>query len=99
MLSKIECGRGQPPQPHLTWIPALPFSSPLGGGMTASARQRSQWSAAFAKAKFRFAILRSRTQPLQWPATLLALSNMPGEEAATPGQPARARARVLDIPR
>jgi hypothetical protein len=23
--NKIECGLGQPPKPHLTWIPALPF--------------------------------------------------------------------------
>jgi hypothetical protein len=24
---KIECGWGQPPQPHRTWIPALPFTA------------------------------------------------------------------------
>jgi hypothetical protein len=51
---------GQPPDRIRTWIPKA-ASSPLGGGMTASARQRSRRSAAFAKASRRFVISRSPT--------------------------------------
>jgi len=58
-----KCGRGQPPRPHRSWFPDLPLS-PLGGGMTASARQRSRperaTSAAFAEAGCRSARSRDR---------------------------------------
>jgi len=48
------------------------------------------------------ALRRSRdraAQLLRWPAALPVLSNRRGEEAAMPGQPARAHARFWDVPR
>jgi hypothetical protein len=59
-VPKSKCGPGQPPRPH-SYVVSCSALSPRGGGMTASARQRSQRSAAFAKASHRFVILRSRT--------------------------------------
>jgi len=86
-----KCGRGQPPRPHRSWFPDLPLS-PLGGGMTASARQRSRperaTSAAFAEAGCRSA--RSRDRASATAATAsdpFLFRRTVGEEAATPGQP------------
>jgi hypothetical protein len=90
-----------------TWFPALPLS-PLGGGMIASARQRSQRSSAFAEAQ-----LPTRDLAITSPATA-AVANGPilprgtssvepapknriEEEAATPGQPV-AHARFWNVP-
>ena len=77
--------------------------SPLGGGMTASARQRSRPQGAMSAASPKPSCnSRSRdraSQPQRWPAALPVLANKVGEEAATPGQPARAHARIWIFPR
>ena len=90
---------GQPPDRIRTWIPA-PTSSPLGGGMTALARQRSRRSAAFAKTSREFVILRSRTCSFNGASGPMSCSEKQvGEEAATPRQPV-ALARVFwSVPR
>lgn len=67
--------------------------------MTASARQRPQRSAAFAKAVCRFMILRSQTRNRcggQQPFPLMEQEEE--EEAAMPGQPVRTRARFWKFP-
>ena len=62
--------------------------SPLGGGMTASARTALERSAAFAKASCGSDTSRSRICNRHgWPAARSAPWSRMGEEAATPGQP------------
>ena len=96
---KNKCGPGQPPKPHRSWFPAL-ASSPLGGGMTASARQRSKGVPRFAKASCRFVILRSQTcnrcgGQRPWSCSLLQRAKSMGERRPQrPGQPV-ALARVF----
>ena len=50
LARKLNAVRASHPDRIVTWIPAL-LLSPLGGGMTASARQRSWRSATFAEAQ------------------------------------------------
>ena len=67
--------------------------------MTASARQRTRRSAAFAKAVCRYMISRSRTRNRcggQQPFPLMEQEEE--EEAAMPGQPVRTRARFWKFP-
>jgi len=96
---KVECGSG-PATPSRIMRGFLPSLRHRGrGAMTASARQRSRRSAAFAKAVCRCVILRSRLRNRcggQQPFPLMEQEEE--EEAAMPGQPVRTRARFWKFP-
>jgi hypothetical protein len=99
-----KCGPGQPPEPH-SFVDSCAALSPLGGGMTASARQRSRSRSHELKndqCRIRQSRLRIRhlavtyRQPLRGQRPFIAPRSSLGEGAATPGQPV-APARVLWI--
>jgi hypothetical protein len=91
-----KCGPGQPPEPHRSWISPLAFS-PLG-----TARRRYRSNSAHQECHFYQYQLQNvirritAPQPLRWPPAQPV--QRAGEEAAMPGQPARARARFRMSP-
>jgi hypothetical protein len=89
-----KCGPGQPPEPHRSWISRLAFSPP-------GAARRCYWSDSAHEERHIYQYwLRSADSRNRTCATSAVLSQQPNpfterevEEAAMPGQPARARAR------
>jgi hypothetical protein len=104
-LSEAKCSlknrmRPGPATPTASHVVSCSAWSPLSGGMTASARQRSN------ERRICRSPLRVRNLAIANPATAtVASSSIPlqraewGEEAATPGQPVRARAHFWNVPR
>ena len=90
---KNKCGPGQPPRPH-SYVISCAASSPLGGGMTASARQHSRKecricqspAADSSSCDHEPATAAVSSGPFLLPASKKQKSEV-GEEAATPGQP------------
>ena len=95
---KSKCGPGQPPRPH-SFVVSCSALSPPDGGMTASARQRSEGvphlpkpAAGSSSCDHKPATVTVASGPD--PAPCFKEQRARGEEAATPGQPV-ALARVF----
>jgi hypothetical protein len=90
--------RSRPATPTASCVDSCSALSPLGGGMTALARQRSKGVPHLPKpvadydGKINHLAI-TFAQPLRWPAAPSCSEEQMGEEAATPGQPVRACAR------
>jgi hypothetical protein len=93
-----KCGAGQPPAPHSPWIFCLALSATRAAG-------RRFWPDSAPKGVphlpklAALAILRSHSATAAGAGSPFPLMSGIGEEAATPGQPARVRTRLRNVPR
>ena len=93
---KNKCGPGQPPEPHRSWISPL-ASSPLGTARRCYWSDSAHQECHIYQYQLQNVIRRITVpQPLRWPPAQPV--QRAGEEAAMPGQPARARARFRMSP-
>lgn len=86
------------PGPHQTCVPAPCLRSPRKRCHDCFSLTALERSAAFCRSQLPIRVL-TITNPhlLRWPAAFPCFEKQGGEEAATPGQPARARAQFLEV--
>lgn len=99
-LQKIECGPGQPPGPHRTWVPEL-LCHRWSGGMIALARQSPCPRGACAHFCQGRLHLRSRDRHMQPPRSAsspVPLREQDGRRPQRPGTQFRAMRVFLEVP-